>query len=311
MTNVLLMFLDSAAASYFASTFATPQRLRAASEEPAARLRPLHASPETPSRATSQSCGRWTRRPSLQIHTSMDPANPDKAVSPSPANPAPAMTQQSESKPSRLWRAIAGMAIALAIATTIVAVELSHDLVNRVTSYRSKIAVLNKKVDRLKQKAVADEKRLADARAEIKERKLMHSRDRIKAILIAPDRKMFKLTTPQPGESAAATVTISAKMGGAMLSAHGLTAPPEGQVYDAWWMLKNAPPAKAAEFRSGLDSSVIEYLDPPPQGSTPTLLAITLEPSQGGIAPTGPVKLQGKTPAGLGGEERSGGAKQH
>ena len=197
MTNVLQMFLDSAAASYFASTFATPQRLRAASEEPAARLRAARLSRDAQP-PTSQSCGRWTRRPSLQIHTSMDPANPDKAVSPSPANPAPAMTQQSESKPSRLWRAIAGMAIALAIATTIVAVELSHDLVNRVTSYRSKIAVLNKKVDRLKQKAVADKKRLADARAEIKERKLMHSRDRIKAILIAPDRKMFKLTTPQP-----------------------------------------------------------------------------------------------------------------
>jgi hypothetical protein len=75
-------------------------------------------------------------------------------------------------------------------------------------------------------------------------------------------------------------------------------------------MLKNAPPAKAAEFRSANDGSVSEYLDPPPQGSTPVQLSITIEPSEGGIAPGGPVKLQGKVPSGLG-EERSGGAKKH
>jgi len=202
------------------------------------------------------------------------------------------------------------MAVALAIAAGIVAVDLSQELVNRVSNYRSKIASLNKRVDRLKQKAVEDEKRLADARAEIKERKLMQSRDRMKAILLAPDRKLMKLVAPNAGEPSAATVTISAKMGGGVLSAHGLKPPPEGQVYDAWWMLKNAPPAKAAEFRSNLDGTVTEYLDPPPQGSTPVLLSITIEPSEGGVAPSGPVKLQGKVLSGLA-EERSGGAKKH
>lgn len=202
------------------------------------------------------------------------------------------------------------MAVALAIAAGIVAIDLSHELVSRVTNYRSRIASLNKRVDRLKRQAVADEKRLADAREEIKERKLMQSRDRMKAILMAPDRKTIKLTAPNAGEPAAATVTISEKMGGAVLAAHGLPSPPEGQVYDAWWMLKNAPPAKAAEFRSGIDGSAGEYLDPPPQGSAPVLLSITMEPSQGGIAPSGPVKLQGKVPGGIG-EERSGGAKKH
>ena len=99
-------------------------------------------------------------------------------------------------------------------------------------------------------------------------------------------------------------------MGGAVLSARGLASPPEGQVYDAWWMLKDAPPAKAAEFR-GVDGSASEYLDPPPQGSMPVSLAITMEPSEGGIAPSGPVKLQGKAPVALAEEQRSGGAKKH
>jgi hypothetical protein len=202
------------------------------------------------------------------------------------------------------------MALALAIAAGIVAIDISHDLVHRVTSYRSRIASLNKRVDRLKQKAVQDEKRLADARAEIKQRKLIQSKDRMKAILMAPDRKIAKLLAPGAGDKAGATVTISEKMGGGVLNAHGLAAPPEGQVYDAWWILKDAPPAKAAEFRSDANGLATEYLDLPPQGSIPVSLAVTMEPSEGGIAPSGPVHLQGKVANALK-EERGGGAKKH
>jgi hypothetical protein len=202
------------------------------------------------------------------------------------------------------------MAAALALAAAIVAIDLSHELVSRISNYRSKIASLNKRVDRLKQKAVEDEKRLADARAEIKQRKLMASRDRMKAILLAPDRKLIKLAASNRGVLGVATVTISEKMGGAVLNAHGLSSPPEGQVYDAWWMLKDAPPAKAAEFRSAGDGTANEYLDPPPQGATPVSVWLTMEPSEGGIAPSGLPMLQGRVSSGLG-EERNGGAKKH
>ena len=185
------------------------------------------------------------------------------------------------------------MAVALAIAAGIVAVDLSHELMNRISGYRSRIARLNQSVDRLKHEAAMDRQRLAAARAEIKERKLMQSKDRIKAILIAPDRKMFKLLAPSGGD-ANATVTYSVAMGGGLLNARGLPPPPEGQVYDAWWMFTGAPPAKAAEFRSAADGSANEYLDPPPPQWLPTALSITLEPSEGGIAPSGEVKLRGK-----------------
>ena len=238
---------------------------------------------------------------------SMDQTHPDKAAIATRAEPDP---RPSVSRRSGLWRAVAGMAVALAIAAAIVAIDLSHELVSRVTGYRSRIASLNRRVDSLKREARMDEQRLALARAELKERKLMQSRDRMKAILIAPDRKTFKLSAPTTGEAASAAVTISAQMGGGMLNAKGLAAPPEGQVYDAWWMFNNAPAAKAAEFRSASDGSVNEYLDPPPPQSLPASLSITMEPSEGGIAPSGNVKLQGKAPSGVG-EERSGGVGKH
>ena len=233
--------------------------------------------------------------------------------------PAVATRSQSPQLPdhrrSALWRAIAGMAVALALAAGIVAIDLSHELIERISHYRSRIASLNRSVNTLKREKDADEKRLADARNEIRERELMASRDRIKAIMLAPDRRSIKLVAANPQVPtsevlASGTVTVSAKMGGGVLNARGLPSPPEGQVYDAWWMLKDTPPAKAAEFRSALDGSANEYLDPPPQGSTPMAISITLEPSQGGIAPSGPAKLAGKTPAAMR-EERSGGLKPH
>jgi hypothetical protein len=215
-----------------------------------------------------------------------------------------------DSRLSGLWRAIAGMAAALALAAGIIAVDLSHELIERIGHYRSRIASLNRSVDTLKRERVADEKRLADAREEIKERELTAARDRIKAITLAPDRKTIKLAAATPEVLASGIVTISAKMGGAVLNARGLPEPPDRGVYDAWWMLKDAPPAKAAEFRSALDGTANEYLDAPPRGSTPLTFSITLEPSQGVIAPSPAVKLSGKAPPMLG-EARSGGVKPH
>ena len=237
----------------------------------------------------------------------MDQTHPEQAAV---ATPSGSSTQSPDSRRFGLWRAVAGMAVALALAASIVTVDLSHELAERIGHYRSRIATLNRSVETLRREKVADEKRLADAREEIKVRELMASRDRIKAISLAPDRKTIKLIAPGAGEGASATATLSAKMGGGVLNARGLAVPSEGQVYDAWWMLKDAPPAKAAEFRSAADGSASEYLDPPPQGTAPTSLAVTLEPSEGGIAPSGPVKLSGKPPTGMA-EARSASIKKH
>ena len=187
-----------------------------------------------------------------------------------------------------LWRAVAGMAVALAIASAIVAFDLSRDLVSRSSNYRTRITSLNKRVKNLKAEAASSRERLASARKEIA------ARDRLNAILTAPDLKAVKLAPPTSADVAAGIVKLSPKAGGAVLTASGLPAPIGSQVYDAWWMFKQAPPAKAAEFRSAIDGTAMVYLDLPPQGSNANQFAVTLEPSEGGIAPSGPVKLKGR-----------------
>ena len=237
----------------------------------------------------------------------MDQTPPERAAV---AAPGPNATHLSAERRSQLWRAVAGMAFALALAAGIVTVDLSEQLVERITHYRSRVASLSRSVDKLKRQKSADEKQLADARVEIETRKAMDSQDRIKAVMLAPDRRNIKLVAASPEVLASGTATISVKAGGGALNLRGLPTPPEPQVYGAWWMLKDAPPAKAAEFKGALDGRVSEYLEPPPRGFAVESLSITLEPAANAIAPSGAVKLQGKTQLAIR-EERSAGGSKH
>lgn len=187
-----------------------------------------------------------------------------------------------------LWRAIAGMAVALAIGSAIVAAEFSHNLAGRLTAYRGRIVVLNAKVRELKRMATSKGHQLETAHKEIA------SRDRLKNILLAPDLQTFKLAPAQKGGAASGNLALSLKAKGAMLRVGGLATLANGKVYDAWWLLKQGPPAKAAEFRSAIDGSAFVYLDPPPQGSIAVTCEVTMEDSEGGIEPSGPLQLKGR-----------------
>ena len=198
-----------------------------------------------------------------------------------------------EGRRRRLRRALAGMAICfsvgLAITIGIIANNHSRVLRRPATSDPppTRIAAINQTAERPKRQAPPGERSLRDARAQVEQQKLMEeSKDRVMAVLIAPDHKTIQLTSPVPGEIANGTVTVSEKVEGAVLALRALPSPPAGQFCDAWWMLKNAPPAKAAEFVSGVDQSL--YIDPPPPGSVPISFSVTIEPSRGATAPKRP-----------------------
>ena len=206
-----------------------------------------------------------------------------------------------EGRRRRLRRALAGMAIcfSMGLAITIGIIANNHSRVLRRPATSdpppTRIAAINQTAERPKRQAPPGERSLRDARAQVEQQKLMEeSKDRVMAVLIAPDHKTIQLTSPVPGEIANGTVTVSEKVEGAVLALRALPSPPAGQFCDAWWMLKNAPPAKAAEFVSGVDQSL--YIDPPPPGSVPISFSVTIEPSRGATAPSGPVMLQGNFP---------------
>ena len=188
-----------------------------------------------------------------------------------------------------MWRAIAGMAVAFAAACVIIAVEISSHIADRAAEYRTRISHLNHTVEKLKQEASADRKKLVDAREQLRQRDLM------KKILLAPDLKTIHLAPSSHADNVSANIAMSESVHAAVLRTSGLAPLSSGAVYSFWWMLKGAPPSKAAEFASDGSSDSELYLDLPPEHSTATGCEITIEPSGGGLRPTGEVKLRAKT----------------
>jgi len=214
--------------------------------------------------------------------------------------PFKSATRKRLTRRTAMWRAIAGMAATLVLASALIATDIFQNLVGRVTSYRHRIRSLSQKVDSLKRENTVDKQKLEQARTEIA------SKDQMKTVLLAHDLKTFKLSAPNWLSLGSGSVSLSEKVGGAVLTAHGLPTPIEGQFYDAWWMLKKAPPMKAAQFISEPDGTASAFIDPPPRGLTPVALEITLERMEGVLAPTGPVKLRGHVA-----EEHAGIFKKH
>ena len=180
------------------------------------------------------------------------------------------------------------MALSLTIAAGLIAYDLLKDSISQSLRQRHRIASLSAKVNQLKSETVSEKKKLEAARKELS------AREKMQVILLAPDVRKFQLNAPDPNDLASGVVSISKSAGGALLKVAGLPAPDGSEVYDAWWMYTASPPAKAAEFRSAIDGTATEYLDLPPPGPAPIGVIVTLEPSEGGIRPTGPEKLRGK-----------------
>lgn len=222
-----------------------------------------------------------------------DPTTTEKAGSAVgiPAHEPPTAASLKPRK-AALWRAIAGMVAALALAFAIVVVEISQQLTERTTLYSQRISTLKQKVRELRHEAAIKEKQLAQARKEIA------SRHRLQRILLAPDLETIKLLPTVPGDTTSASVVMSRSVRGAVLNATGLAAPPQGNNYDVWWLMGGtSPPVKAAEFNTSESGTATVYFDLPPSGATVAACVVTLEPSKGVTKPSGSMKLKGRLTA--------------
>ncbi len=157
---------------------------------------------------------------------------------------------------ARLWKAIAGMAAALALASAIVSFDVSRQLIQRAHSMSRRIAALRKDLAGREHEAEMDRARLTEVRKKLSERGL------ILRVLVAPDVVSLKLVPSAPATKAAATLRVSREMSGAVLNATGLEKLAPREAYQAWWVSKGAS-TKVAEFRPQADGSATVYLDPP------------------------------------------------
>lgn len=147
-------------------------------------------------------------------------------------------------------------------------------------------------LDELRDQLAATEQRLDDTERRMRQAQAdAAERARVERVLAAADLRVVPLDAlaPAPGARARAFVSPSE---GLVLTAEGLPRPPGDQVYQLW-TIDGGAPQSAGIF--SLDDNgrgrLISELSPTQR--TPALLAVTVEPAGGVVAPTGAMFLRG------------------
>jgi hypothetical protein len=211
-----------------------------------------------------------------------------------------------------LWRALAGMAISLALACVIVMLEFTGQAARRADRMHRRAQGLLARVARLEAEIVAGRARIATAHRELA------AAEALRALLRAPDAIMLKLapTTSPPAtgghEAAAAarpeaTLALAPKEHRAVLMVAGLKPDAADTLLVLWWTTPHGAPVRAAEFRTAPDGSALVTAALPDGLDVTTAMVTAEHAAKGGVAnavqasaeastrtgPTGPVLLRG------------------
>jgi Anti-sigma-K factor rskA len=197
----------------------------------------------------------------------------------------------------RLWQAIAGMSVAVAIASFIVMSELAGSLARTRNYVNRRVATLNATVRSLRHQTATEQRRLGS------ERERASVGEVFEKILFAPDLHTIKLIAPAEKDRAkeksitdlpSGKLAMSESADAAMLEATGLKPTGAFQVYRIWWMPRHGAPIWAADFLVGDDGAATVPVDLPSGREKGMSLGITLENESYSDEPAGPVALKGE-----------------
>jgi hypothetical protein len=175
-----------------------------------------------------------------------------------------------------LWRAMAGMAISLALAFLIVMLELTGRATYRADRAHRHADALRSRISRLESEVADERARIATAHRELA------AAEELRAILRAPDADMLLLAPPSaprataarsaagaPGRAAAdapgagasrrpqATLALAPREHRAVLIVVGLKSAAEDTLFVLWWSASHGATVRAAEFRTAADGSAL------------------------------------------------------
>jgi len=202
----------------------------------------------------------------------------------------------------RLWQALTGMSVAIAIASFIVMLELAGALARRTNYVNRRVAALNATVRGLRHQTVVEQRKLGSVRERASVGEVFEK------ILFASDLRTIKLAAPTEKDRArekstpqsvavdlpAGKLAMSESADSAMLEANGLQPTGPFQVYRIWWMPRRGVPIWAADFLVGDDGLAMVPVDLPTAREKGLSLAITLENESYSDAPDGPIALRGE-----------------
>jgi hypothetical protein len=215
-----------------------------------------------------------------------------------------AQTASHKRDPAALWRAVAGMALSVALACLIVMLEFTGQAAQRAARMHRRADSLLSKVSRLDAEVVAERVRIAAARHELA------ATEALRVLLHARDVAMLLLSPPAAGGHSAAAaqhpvamLAIGPEEHRAVLMVTGLKPPAADTTFVLWWSASHGAPIRAAEFRTAADgSALVTAALPPIPGVAAAMVtaerAATADTTKAAGAsaqpgPSGPVQLRG------------------
>jgi hypothetical protein len=210
--------------------------------------------------------------------------------------PQPTKTKQSETLSTNpwyrrvsFWRAVAGMALAIALGCAVVVIETASELSSSSSRYHRRLSLLGSRVSRMQTEIANAEQQLSAMRAE------QAARTSMNRILSAPDAMLLRLGSNPHAATPHGLVAVSKKAGNAMLEVVGLPSAADG-AYVMWWLPSQGRPVKAVQFQPGADQRVSVIAEMPPRGARIAGVIITREAGKSTDKPVGVVMLEGELP---------------
>ncbi len=176
---------------------------------------------------------------------------------------------------SNLWPNLLRIAAAIAIVGL---------LVGLIVVWRRDV-VLQRDIARL----TKERNRTADQL--IKEREALAREREALAMLNSRDTKKMELAGTQTAQNARAMFVYNPQTGHAMLMTEGLPATPADKAYEVWFIPKGHTPMPGKMFTVDSSGRAMVSGEIPLEARANVVIAITLEPKKGSLAPTSAIYL--------------------
>ncbi len=202
-----------------------------------------------------------------------------------------------------LWRALAGMAISLALGCFIVMLEFTSQAAHRADRMHRHAEALLARVARLETEIAAERARIATARRELA------AAETLRALLRAPDAGMLQLSpavsppaagarSAAPAERPEATLALGLREHRAVLMVAGLKPATNDTLFVLWWSAARGAPERAAEFRTAADGSALVTAALPAGLNVTTAMVTAERAAKGGAANAAPASAKASTQTG-------------
>lgn len=185
------------------------------------------------------------------------------------------------------WRAVAGMALAIAIACAAVAAEFSSELLARTRHYHNRLRQLSSNIIEMRGRIAIADRKIAGMRTAVE------VDDNLRRILAEPDARLIRLAAPGRAAQPAGVIAFSPGLRRAAIEIAGLPAPPGDRVYDLWWICGKRGPLKAARLDTAAGGKAVLVIALPPDGEAIDSASVIADPSAAVVKPAGDTILKG------------------